>query len=190
MSAPGLRKDKTRRALREARANLSDEDRKRMSDLALRQFVTTIPYKDYRRIALYWPVGAEIDVRGLAGHPKLADHTFALPVIQAKGQPLGFRRWAAGDEVVMADFGVSIPRSVEGVVPDLIIVPLVGFDRRGHRIGQGGGYYDRTLADLRQSGKILAVGLAFSVQECLNIADEIHDEPLDRIVTEKETIEF
>ncbi len=190
MAGPDLLKDESRRALREARALLSDEDHKRMSDLAIRRFLASIPYKDYQRIALYWPIGAELNPLGLARSPELADHTFALPIIEAEESPLGFRRWAVGDEVVAADFGGSVPRSTEALVPDLVVVPLVGFDRQGHRLGQGGGFYDRTLAELRANSKILAVGLAFCVQECLNIPHEDHDELLDQVVTEQEAIEF
>lgn len=190
MRFPDLPKDETRSALREARARLSAADHKLMSQQTVRHFLDNIPYKDYSRIALYWPVGAELNPLGLAECPELATHTFALPVVDGEASPLAFRRWAAGDEVVVADFGVSVPIANELVVPDLVIVPLIGFDRHGHRLGQGGGFYDRTLAELRAKGEILAVGLAFSVQECLNVPHEDHDELLDRLVTENEVIEF
>lgn len=188
MSGTDLLKDETRRTLREARACLSEVDHRRMSRQAIQQFLATIPYKDYGQIALYWPIGSELNPLGLAESPELADHTFALPVVEGAERALGFRRWATGDEVVVADFGVSIPRSAQIIIPDLVVVPLIGFDRQGHRLGQGGGFYDRTLAELRAGGKILAVGLAFCVQECLNIPHEDHDELLDRVVTEQETI--
>lgn len=190
MRFPDLPKDETRNALREARASLSDADHKLMSQQAVRHFLDKIPYKDCSRIALYWPVGAELNPLGLAECPELAAHTFALPVVEGDDSPLGFRGWAAGEDVVVADFGVSVPASTRVIVPDLVIVPLIGFDRDGRRLGQGGGFYDRTLAELRSGGKILAVGLAFSVQECLNLPHEDHDEPLDWLVTEDEVVEF
>ena len=81
---------------------------------------------------------------------------------------------------------VSAPRAH----PDLVIVPLLGFDRRGRRLGQGGGTYDRTLANLRASGRVFVLGLAYSVQETDEIPWEPHDERLDAILTEASYLEF
>ena len=86
--------------------------------------------------------------------------------------------------------GVPEPAAEAGVVvPALIFVPLTAFDRRGFRIGYGGGYYDRTLGALKKTGRPVAVGLAFAVQEVARVPDQPHDIRLDRIVTERETID-
>jgi 5-formyltetrahydrofolate cyclo-ligase len=75
-------------------------------------------------------------------------------------------------------------------LPNVVLVPLLGFDRQGHRLGYGMGYYDQALTELRQAGAVLAIGLAFSAQEVAAIPIEAHDQPLDWIVTEKEAIEI
>ena len=80
------------------------------------------------------------------------------------------------------------PADAERVVPDLLFVPLAAFDRRGHRIGYGAGFYDRTLAALRAEKDVAAIGLAYAAQEVLFVPDDDHDEPLDMVVTEKDVI--
>ena len=80
------------------------------------------------------------------------------------------------------------PAEAEIVVPDLLFVPLAAFDRRGHRIGYGAGFYDRTLAALRTEREVATIGLAYAAQEVLFVPNDDHDEPLDMVVTEKDVI--
>ena len=187
-------KSEQRQASRIARKALSRDQVANGSQRIVRSILGTLPLTDFETAALYWPIGNEVDLRRLASADETIDITFALPVVAGKGEPLRFRGWKPGDRVEKGAHGERIPVDGPLVQPQLVFVPLVGFDRAGHRIGQGGGYYDRTLAHLRASpqasGKILAVGVAFCVQECLNIAREDHDEPLDRVITERETIIF
>lgn len=177
-----------RKLARKARKALSPAEVTRGSQRIVRSILGTLPLTDFEIAALYWPIGNEVDVRALASAEETVDLTFALPVVESDAAPLRFRTWKPGDLVSEGVHGESIPVGGAWVQPQLIFVPVVGFDRGGSRLGQGGGYYDRTLAELRASGDTLVVGVAFSVQECLNIAREDHDEPLDRIITELEAI--
>lgn len=112
----------------------------------------------------------------------------AVPVIIAKGAPLRFRRWTPGVEMVDGGFGALIPVTGDWVTPRVLIVPLVAFDRAGGRLGYGGGFYDRTLAELRAHGPVTAIGFAWSAQEAADLPLEPTDQPLDLIVTEREVI--
>ncbi|WP_159107180.1 5-formyltetrahydrofolate cyclo-ligase [Azospirillum sp. B4] len=141
-------------------------------------------------IAFYWPVGDEIDPRPLMHRVVATGIKGALPVCQAKGQPLLFRRWWPGTLLSPDTMGVPAPTAEatpdEGVVvPDVVLVPLLAFDRRGGRLGYGAGFYDRTLAGLRRERAIQAVGIAFADQELDKVPCDAHDQGLDWIVTER-----
>ncbi|WP_207101407.1 5-formyltetrahydrofolate cyclo-ligase [Paracoccus shandongensis] len=133
----------------------------------------------------YWPMRGEPDPRpAMSAH----DGPVCLPVVPGKAVPLVFRRWD-GEALVPGPFGTSHPPDSQPVLrPDVLIVPLAGFDRAGNRIGYGGGYYDRTLQLLRETGGATAIGLAFAVQELPDIPAEPFDQPLDMIVTDRGTI--
>ncbi|WP_295042006.1 5-formyltetrahydrofolate cyclo-ligase [uncultured Paracoccus sp.] len=132
----------------------------------------------------YWPMRGEADpLPAMAAH----DGPVCLPVVPGRAVPLVFRRWA-GEPLVPGPFGTSHPPdSQPDLRPDVLIVPLAGFDMRGNRIGYGGGYYDRTLQLLRESGPAIAIGLAFAVQELPDIPADRFDQPLDLIVTDRDT---
>ena len=134
-----------------------------------------------KALAGYWPMRGEPDPRpAMAAH----DGPVCLPVVMAPATPLRFRRFAG--EVEAGAFGTSHPPEThEIMVPQVLIVPLVGFDRHGSRIGYGGGFYDRTLAELRGQGPVTAIGLAWAGQELAHIPVEPTDEPLDAIVTDR-----
>src|SRR5690242_1183017 len=114
----------------------------------------------------YWPIGSEIDVRPLLHHLAARGHGLALPVVVERGRPLLFRAWMPGTALEPARLGLSVPPAESPEVdPAVLLVPLLGFDRRGGRLGYGGGFYDRTLARLRAAGPVLAVGVGFAAQE-------------------------
>ncbi len=113
----------------------------------------------------------------------------ALPVIEAAGEPLKFRQWTPGCEMVPGAFGAAIPESGDWITPEILIVPLVAFSRAGGRLGYGGGFYDRTLEGLRAVKPTLAIGFAFAAQELNDLPLEPTDQPLDLIVTEREVID-
>ncbi|MDN5568329.1 MAG: 5-formyltetrahydrofolate cyclo-ligase [Paracoccus sp. (in: a-proteobacteria)] len=136
-------------------------------------------------LAGYWPMRGEADPRAaMAAH----DGPLCLPVVPGPHRPLVFRLWQ-GEALQTGAFGTSQPApDAPELTPRLLIVPLAGFDRSGNRIGYGGGFYDRTLQILRESGPVMAIGLAFACQELPAIPAEDFDQPLDLIVTERETL--
>lgn len=114
----------------------------------------------------------------------------ALPVTGPRGTPLVFRQWRYGDPTVKGKMGILEPlASAPEVDPDFLFVPLAAFDRSGHRIGYGAGYYDRSLEKLRAMKPICAVGVAFASQEIPKAPHEAHDQPLDYVLTERELID-
>ncbi len=137
----------------------------------------------------YWPMRGELDPRPVLLALAAAGHELCLPVVAGKGLPLLFRAWAPGDELVSGTFGAEVPAPEAPVLqPSFLLVPLLAFDRRGYRLGYGGGFYDRTLAALRRAGEVTAVGLAFAAQEVEEVPAAATDERLDWIVTEHEAL--
>jgi 5-formyltetrahydrofolate cyclo-ligase len=108
-----------------------------------------------------------------------------VPVIGGPERPLGFREWTPGAPTERGAFGVPVPVGGELLEPDVLIVPMLAFDRRGHRLGYGGGFYDRTIADLRARRTVTALGFAYAAQEMPEVPDSAHDMRLDAIVTEQ-----
>ena len=108
-----------------------------------------------------------------------------MPTAVGPDAPLIYRAWAEGDLLVPDAAGVPAPTpAAQLVTPDLVIVPVLAFDRTGGRLGQGGGHFDRTLGMLRAAGEVLVVGLAFAGQEVESLPLEPHDQRLDAILTE------
>jgi 5-formyltetrahydrofolate cyclo-ligase len=140
-------------------------------------------------VSAFHPIREEPDALALLG--ALADDGFAtaLPVVVGRGAHLTFRLWRPGDPTALGGMGIPEPiETAPAVDPDLLFVPLACFDRRGHRIGYGAGYYDRSLERLRGAKKVHAVGVAYEVCEVAAVPYEAHDQRLDAIVTEQETI--
>ncbi|MBT3238595.1 MAG: 5-formyltetrahydrofolate cyclo-ligase [Rhodospirillaceae bacterium] len=142
-------------------------------------------------VAGYRASNSEVDVGLLMTALADAGATLALPVVTGANQPLIFRTWCDGDELVEGAYGIDEPcvGSLE-VRPDIVLVPLLAFDAGGHRLGQGGGFYDRTLDQLRTQGNVTAVGIGFASQELDAIPHADHDQCLDAVVTEDAMIRF
>jgi len=136
-------------------------------------------------IAGYMPIGSEIDPRILMERLARRGSELCLPDVVVPDAPLAFRSWTAGAPLRTGAYGISVPEAdAEVVTPDLLLVPMLAFDRRGYRLGYGGGFYDRTMARLRETSDILSVGLAFSGQVRDDLPVGPHDMRLDWIVTE------
>ena len=135
--------------------------------------------------AAYRPMGSEMDPGPLSRRLIAAGAQLALPVAEGREVPLVFRAWQLGGPLVPDALGVPAPApSAASLHPDLVITPLLAFDRLGGRLGQGGGHYDRTLAALRARGPVFVLGLAYAGQEVDLLALEAHDQRLDAILTE------
>ncbi|MDP2620848.1 MAG: 5-formyltetrahydrofolate cyclo-ligase [Hyphomicrobiales bacterium] len=140
----------------------------------------------HETVSAYHPIGAELDCLPLMARLAKAGHATALPVIAKRGERLIFRRWAPGEPLADGRAGIPIPPEDAPVVePEVLLVPLLAFDREGYRLGYGGGYYDRTLTALRRQGPILAIGLAFAVQEIPAGPRLDYDARLDWVLTEE-----
>ncbi len=139
----------------------------------------------------YSPIRSEIDpvplMRALAGQGA----RLALPAVMARGKSLAFRAWSAGDRLMLGPLGIPEPSpAATELIPDIMLVPLAAFDRAGHRIGYGAGHYDYTLAHLRKSKPITAIGVGFAVQEIEAVPALPHDVALDYVLTETQAFDF
>lgn len=137
----------------------------------------------------YMPIRTEISP--LPAMEEAAAHgPVGVPVILGAGRPLVFSRWEPGCALKEGPFGAMIPEVDDFFEPEILIVPLVAFDRRGGRLGYGGGFYDRTLEKLRATRATLAIGFAYAAQEADDLPLEATDQPLDMIVTEQGILTF
>jgi len=153
---------------------------------AARNFLDAIPLADDSLVALYYPINDELDTEPLAAALVEKGVAIALPATQGKNRPLLFRRYTPGDPLIAGRFGEMVPEeNAEAVAPSVVVAPLLAFTGAGGRLGYGGGYYDRTLAALRRSGDVLAVGYAYGAQEVDALPPDPLDEPLDWVVTER-----
>lgn len=143
-----------------------------------------------RVISGYCPIRSEIDPTPLMQALHAAGHRLCVPVIEGQGLPLRFREWHPDAPMTEGAFGAEIPATGDWLEPDLLIAPLVAFDAEGHRLGYGGGFYDRTLAGLRAKRRTLAIGLAYAAQQVEPIPHEPTDQHLDAVVTERGLIRF
>jgi len=140
-------------------------------------------------VAGTFPMRSELDPRPLMRRLEALGATLALPRTPRRGLPLTFHRWTAQTQLVTSRFGVTEPAAETPVViPELMLVPLLAFDRTGARLGYGGGFYDVTLAALRSAGPVFALGLAWAAQEIERVPTEPHDVRLDAVLTERELV--
>lgn len=139
-------------------------------------------------VAVYLPIGSEIDPRPLMGKLIRAGANLALPCVQDDGSMI-YRAYTRGDMLEKRPFGLLEPNpEVPEVEPTLVLTPLLAFDRTGNRLGYGKGHYDRALTRLREKGRVFVCGLAFFGQEVEAVPAEPHDVPLDWVMTERGSI--
>ena len=147
-------------------------------------FFDSVPLAPRDVVAGYWRIKDEMDCQPILVRLMDAFQPVCLPVVLGDEQPLELRLWEQGASLYEAGFGTLAPSELAPQVePDVILMPLLGFDKRGTRLGYGGGYYDRTLERLSKRPRL--VGLAFAAQELEDIPREAHDVPLDTVVTEQ-----
>lgn len=144
----------------------------------------------FKAISGYHPLGAELDPGPLMARFATAGAAIALPAAMDRAEPLAFRLHDSAQPLVPDAFGIPAPPASAAVaLPDLIITPILAFDRRGGRLGQGAGCYDRTIAALRAVRPVFVLGLAYADQEIDAAPVEAHDQRLDAILTEEGYIE-
>lgn len=142
-------------------------------------------------IALYFPIGNELDTLPLADKLWEAGAVCLLPVFNQAERQMRFARWEKNAALLNGPFGVPMPSEPEFIVPDVVVVPLVAFDQKGNRMGHGQGYYDATLEDLRAQQEILVIGWAYAEQAVLmKLPTEDHDQKLDLVITPQRVFDF
>jgi 5-formyltetrahydrofolate cyclo-ligase len=139
-------------------------------------------------IGFYWPIKGEIDLHETLLNLVASGAGAALPVIEQKLQPLQFWRWRPGMKLGRGHWNIPVPTEPDPVQPTALLIPLVGFDAAGYRLGYGGGYYDRTIAAMRP--KPLTIGVGYELGRLETIYPQAHDVPLDAIVTESRLDRF
>lgn len=167
----------------------ADERAAAAETIATRPF--PVPIKPGVIVSGFMPLKTEINPLPLMRRLAAAGARLALPAIAGRGKPLIVRAYAFGDEFARGQWGIREPKpEATEVDPDILLVPLACFDRAGHRIGYGAGYYDMTINALRAKKQVVAVGLAFAAQEVAHVPATERDARLDLVLTERETIDF
>jgi 5-formyltetrahydrofolate cyclo-ligase len=139
----------------------------------------------------FMPLKSEISPLPLMRKVAAAGAQLALPVVAGRGKPLIMRAYAFGDELATGQWGIRQPKpEAPEVAPDILIVPLLAFDRSGHRLGYGAGYYDMTINSLRSRKPVTAIGIAFATQEIDAVPITARDARLDLVLTEREVMDF
>ena len=162
------------------RAALSASEHRALSARIVAHALAALPAPSVA--AFCWPIKHEPDIRALLAAWAQSGARTALPVVVGEGQPLAFREWTPDTPLTLDRYGIPTPSTGEWLTPDLILMPLNGFDAAGYRLGYGGGYFDRTLAALVP--RPLAIGVGFEINRIDSIRPEAHDQRLDWIVTE------
>lgn len=169
---------------RRTRAAISKDVAKSAAKVLAFHVVADIPIEDGVVVAGYWPFPDELDPRPLMRVLETRGHTLCLPVVIDRAAPLLFRTWSEGQPLIESVYGTKVPPPEhKTVTPDVLLVPLLAFDAAGYRLGYGGGFYDRTLARLTETGAV-SIGLGFAAQEVAHVPHDEHDWRLDWLATE------
>ena len=137
-----------------------------------------------KTIGGYYPINFEIDDLQLLKKLEKKKFNISLPVVKKNNQ-MNFYKWSFSDLLKVNKYGIPEPENKDIVYPDVILVPLVAFDKNLNRLGYGGGYYDRLIKKISKKKKIIKIGLALSVQKINKVPINIYDQKLDYIVTNK-----
>jgi 5-formyltetrahydrofolate cyclo-ligase len=174
-----------------ARQEALPPDQRQAAGLAIAERGLPIEVAPGTVVSGFSPMKSEISPLPLLRRLAEAGASLALPAVTGRGQPLVMRAWSFGAPLVSGVWGIrEPPADAPELYPDILIVPLLAFDRRGYRLGYGGGYYDRTIARLRTMKPVTAVGIAFAAQQIDEVPTSPRDERLDLVLTEGGTIDF
>src|SRR5690554_1304148 len=166
-----------------ARAGLSQSSRTEAAAMVAQHFFDNIVLQPADVVAAYWRIRDELDCQPILVRLMDSNQTVVLPAVTGPEAALDLRVWEQGASLYEAGFGTLAPSELAPrAEPDIVIMPLLGFDSEGTRLGYGSGYYDRTLAGMKKKPRL--VGLAFAAQELDHIPRDSHDVPLDAVITE------
>jgi 5-formyltetrahydrofolate cyclo-ligase len=169
------------RLLKERRSLPADAHRQ-ASEAILRELRVQLPSGNCETIGCYWPFRREFNCVPFMLEILRSGGRVALPVVIARGKPLEFRNWSEDAKMESGVWNIPHPAAGPSVTPSALLIPLVGFDDEGYRLGYGGGYYDVTVASLAERPRLVGVGFEFC--RLASIYPQPHDEPMDVIVTE------
>jgi 5-formyltetrahydrofolate cyclo-ligase len=182
-----FRRDK-RRGLLERRRTVGFDERKQHATALMERLTSSVDLRAFRTLGFYWPIRGELDLRDVArGHIE-AGGTAALPVVVEKNAPVEFWQWQNAAAMQRGFWNIPVPAERSVVKPDVLLIPLVGFDSAGFRLGYGGGYYDRTLAAL--TPRPFCIGVGYDDSQLETIHPQPHDIPMRLIVTERRALQF
>lgn len=176
-------RDQQRKALLKPRQAMEAGERQQRAAPILAQLADALDALKPSVLGIYWPFKGEIDLRDLAERHIKAGGIAAVPVVVNKDAAVEFWEWRPEAPMTRGLFNIPVPAERRAVAPDLVIAPLVGFDRAGYRLGYGSGYYDRTLAASHPRPR--AIGIAFAEAELETIYPQPHDIPMNRIITDR-----
>jgi len=174
--------------LQEERRALTRDERAQKTARIAALLERHVPELAGASVGFYWPFKGELDLRDFAISLHAAGARLSLPVVVEKAAPLEFWHWAPGTRLARGDWGIPVPAERVLEHPTALIVPLLGFDEAGYRLGYGGGYYDRTLAALEPRPFTVGVGLELGRLESIHPFE--HDIPLDAVVTERGVVRY
>jgi 5-formyltetrahydrofolate cyclo-ligase len=170
-----------RRSLKQARAALSPSEKNRADASIAERLLAWWRASGHQELAVYWPLQGEPDLSAAYAVLAQAGVRLALPVVLERHAPLAFAAWQPGEAMLVDQMGVAVPAQQRLVArPPALVIPCLGFNQEGYRLGYGGGYYDRTLAS---SPRAATVGVAYACQQAA-FASAAHDIALDLILTE------
>lgn len=186
----GLRKMTARAQLIEARAAAFAAQKGNAGEALRDVFLCGVHMVPGIPVSFYYPFGEEMDVLPLAKELERRGHPLCLPCIVSGEGELVFRSYRFGDKLRASKYGIFEPlASAQPIEPTVLLMPMVGFDNTGTRVGLGGGFYDRSLKKIRQESLGFAIGVAFAAQEAKDLPFADYDQKMDLIVTEREVID-
>lgn len=171
-----------RKRLIDQRLSMPSDERQARSDRIASMLDLTIGKFAGRIVGTYWPFRGEPDLRNWGIRVIERGGRLALPVVIQQGWPLEYRIWSPGDPLERGVANILVPSRGPAVQPDVVVAPVVGFDKEHYRLGYGGGFFDRTLAVMRR--KPLAIGVGYTSASVPTIYPQSHDIPMDVIVTD------
>jgi 5-formyltetrahydrofolate cyclo-ligase len=174
-------KDHIRKTILAKRLAMASDARADAAQKIIPELLRSIPAAAV--VAGYHAIKNELDIFPAMQALSARGNALCLPVIEHKESPLVFHAWQLDQALIKGSYGIDIPKDGREVTPDIILVPLMAFDARGHRIGYGAGYYDETIRTLRRAKKnITCIGIAYDFQRVEQVPAEGHDEILDKVI--------
>ena len=175
--------------LREKILKIREKNNKKNTQISFNQIIKILKKEKITKkiIGGYYPVNFEVDDLMLLEKFEKKNFNISLPVVKKNFQ-MNFYEWSFSDPLIINKYGIPEPETKNIVYPDILLIPLVAFDKNLNRLGYGGGYYDRLVKKFSKKKKILKIGLALSVQEIDKVPIDKYDQKLDYVVTNKNII--